>query len=208
MFNEKLEKFINELQNNEFIKIKECEVKQFDKVVYNAVMNKNKIKIFEELNEFYKNIDSCIISWNVDLNQHSSIKKYSEDDTQINGEICIKSIKEFLTFDKKLAAPWWVKELEKEEAKNLKKFRYFDYNDDYIRVGYILNKNIIEDDLLFINQNSTGFCPTDLVFSQYLDKILYYKGFQGWQYNHFYQMTDNYKRMMFYLNQIFKLNDQ
>jgi hypothetical protein len=174
------------------------------KEIYETVTKHHQVTLSKKLFDFYHSMSSCRIEWSCDLNNNNNIKKYSPDDTTINGEIHIRSIGEMLDFDKKLEADWWISNLSDEERSDLYNFRYFDFNDDYIRVGFIINeKRILEEKLYFITQNSTGFIAADLSFDQYLEKIIEYKGFQGWQYNYFFQDSETYKRMMFYLERLF-----
>ena len=198
---------LEELNINSFIEIQKDYVGvPVDDLLYNMITKHHKVTLSKKLSDFYHSMNSCRIEWSCDLNKHQTIKKYSEDDTIINGEIYIKPVEEMLDFEKKLEADWWIKNLSKEERNDLYNFRSFDFNDDYIRVGFIMEDNVIYDDkMVFIIQESSGFSQTGLIFDQYLKKIVEYKGFQGWQYNYFFQNTDNYKRMMFYLDQLFKL---
>jgi len=174
------------------------------KMTYDMATKHHEVTLSKKLFDFYHVMNSCKIEWSCDLNLRSNIKRYTSDDTIINGQIYIRPIEQMLVFDKKLEASWWMDNLHDEEKKDLRNFRYFDFNDDYIRVGFIIDeKKIIDDKMYFIVQESSGFSPTGLSFEQYLDKIIEYKGFQGWQYNYFFQNTENYKRMMFYLDQLF-----
>ncbi len=196
---------LEELNANSFIEMQKDYVGvPVDELLYSMITKHHKVILSKKLSDFYHSMSGCRIEWSCDLNKYQNIKKYNEDDTIITGEIYIKPVEEMLDFEKKLEADWWIKNLSEEERNDLHNFRSFDFNDDYTRVGFIIEDNALHDNkMVFITQESSGFSPTGLSFDQYLEKIFEYKGFQGWQYNYFFQNTNNYKRMMFYLDQLF-----
>lgn len=171
----------------------------------NTVMEYHYVKVFKDILDMYGEMSYCKIEWQCDLSIHDHIKKFSPDDEMVSGYIEIRPIEKFLAYDDRLNANWWVEHLEEDEALDLKKFRYLDFNDDYARVGFIINeKEAIEDELFMLHQNAEGFYPAGMDFNKYFDAIIKYKGFQGFQYNMFFPDTDNSKRMSFYLEQLFK----
>lgn len=173
-------------------------IEKFDKLI-----GKKKIKITKEIHELYRSISECNIEWTCNL-EAKNVEKHMPEDLTACGRIQIRPIEKMLEFDTKLRAPWWTRALEPEEKKDLSRFRYFDFNDDSIRVGYILNeRNEIEDQMYMLTQESTGFCPADLSFEAYLQKMIEYKGFQGWQSNHFYPHNGHRERMEYYLARLF-----
>jgi hypothetical protein len=196
---------LEELNVNSFIEMQKDYVGvPVDELLYSMITKHHKVNLSKKLSDFYHSMSGCRIEWSCDLNKYQNIKKYNADDTIITGEIYIKPVEEMLDFEKKLEADWWIKNLSEEERNDLHNFRSFDFNDDYTRVGFIIEDNALHDNkMVFITQESSGFSPTGLSFDQYLEKIFQYKGFQGWQYNYFFQNTNNYKRMMFYLDQLF-----
>ncbi len=203
---EKINAFVKKLKENPLIDIQESKVGTLtNEFIFNAVVKDNQVSIYRLLAEMYYQMSSCKIEWQCDLQKESSISRYHPDDKIISGLIQIRPIELFLSHDERLNSDWWQKNLLPEEKKDLKDFRYFDFNDDYIRVGYIIeNKKIIEDNLVYLLQESDGFGPFNASFDEYFDLILKYKGFQGWQYNHLFQNTETYKRMTFYLGELFK----
>lgn len=167
------------------------------------IVGKRKIKLTEDIYELYRSISDCNIEWTCNLGE-KNVEKHMPDDDTACGRIQIRPIDEMLVFDTKLKASWWTRALEPEERADLRRFRYFDFNDDSIRVGYILNeRNEIENQMYMLTQESTGFCPADLSLEAYLQKMIEYKGFQGWQSNYFYPHNGHRERMEFYLERLF-----
>jgi hypothetical protein len=171
---------------------------------YKLVLEHYKIELSEKLWDFYHSLGACKIEWQCDLNEHTSVEKFHPDDSMLSGVIHIRPLERLVEFDKKLEADWWMKNLSEDEKADLYNFRYLDFNDDYTRVGFILEGDLLRDDMLyFITQDSEGFYPVDSTFDEYIKKWDVYKGFQGWQYNHFFQDTEDYRRMEHYLAQLF-----
>jgi hypothetical protein len=198
---------LDSLKKNNFIEVLKDYIGESvprDDYSYQLALERFKIKPFEKLMKFYYSISSCNIQWQCDLNTHHEIKKFHPDDTIISGQVVIRQIDDMLEFDKKLEAGWWLYNLEQEEKKDLYNFRYFDFNDDNIRVGFITENNLMkEDQFYFITQKAEGFSPVNMSFDDYIKKWDLYKGYQGWQQNEFFKTTTNYKRMIHYLDQLF-----
>ena len=203
---EEINALVKDLQENTLIDIQDDRVgSSTNEFILNAVCKDNQVSIYRPLLEMYHQMSSCRIEWQCDLQKNNFINRYHPDDEYISGLIQIRPIELFLSYDEKLNSDWWQKNLLSEEKEDLKDFRYFNFNDDYLRVGYIIEKKKInEDNLVYILQESDGFGPFESSFDEYFDLILKYKGFQGWQYNHLFQNTENYRRMAFYLEQLFK----
>jgi hypothetical protein len=147
-------------------------------------------------------MSDCLIEWSCDLKKQG-LKLYDPGDELISGKIHIRPIEAMLQFDPKLTASLWTSGLDDDEKEDLYRFRNFDFNEDYLRTGFLINsQNELSEQLYFLAHESSGFCPVDLSFAEYLDKMLEYKGFLGWQYNHLFPMNDNHQRMMFYLEQL------
>ena len=175
-----------------------------DDYSYQLTFKHFNIRLTERLAAFYHSMSGCQIEWQCDLNKHRNIKKYHADDSVLSGQIYIRPLDQMLEFDKKLEAEWWINNLSEDEKKDLYDFRYFDFNDDYIRVGFIKEDNVINaHKLYFLVQESEGFMPVNLSFDEYIEKWLTYRGYQGWQYGYFFNNTENHKRMMHYLDQLF-----
>ena len=175
-----------------------------DDLSYELALRRFNIVLFQKLLDLYYSVGYYHIEWECNLKDHVEIAKFHPDDTVVSGQIVIRTLDEMLEFDKKMEADWWVKNLDSEEKISLYDFRYFDFNDDDTRVGYILQQNaIIEKEFYFITQGAQGFYPANLNFEAYLKTMTMYKGYQGWQKNHFFQNTTNYKRMIHYLSQLF-----
>lgn len=205
-YSNKIEKLVAELEGNDLIQVIKTYVGDGTSPdLLDQAMEYHHIKIFKDLMDMYSQMSSCKIEWQCDLSIHDHIKKFSPDDDMVNGSIQIRPIEKFLAYDDRLNAASWVGNLEQEEATDLKKFRYIDLNDDYTRVGFIINDdNKIEDEFFLIHQEAEGFYPTGLTFNKYFEALVQYKGLQGFQYNMFFPDTDNNKRMNFYLEQLFK----
>jgi hypothetical protein len=172
---------------------------------FKLILENFKTEVPKKLLAFYHSMSSCRIEWHCDLDKNPGIKKMMPEDTVVSGRIQILSIEKMLEFDKKLEAAIWQDNLSEEEKKELQNFRYMDFNDDYIRVGFILKNNkIYMDDIYFITQNSEGFTSSGLTLEKYFEKMIADKGYQGWQYNHFFPGSENSKLMKYYLSQIFK----
>lgn len=205
-YNNKIETLVAELENNDLIQVVNSRIGgNAPSDFLNKMQDYHKVKVFKDIIDMYSEMTSCKIEWQCDLSIHDHIKKFSPDDEMVSGYIEIRPIEKFLAYDDRLNANWWVEHLEEDEATDLKKFRYLDFNDDYTRVGFIINeKEAIEDELFMLHQNAEGFYPAGMDFNKYFDAIIKYKGFQGFQYNMFFPDTDNAKRMSFYLEQLFK----
>jgi hypothetical protein len=207
-FKETLIRFLDQLKSNPFVELQKDYIGvPVYQDIYDQVLAFHKVELSKNLSDFYHIMSSCKIEWLCDLEKHTEIKKYVSEDAVINGNIYVRPVEDMLRFDKKLEADWWTRNLDETEKQDLRDFRYFDFNDDYIRVGFIIqDAKINEDEMYFIVQESTGFSPSGINFEQYLEKIILYKGFEGWQYNMYFPMTENNKRMQFYVDQIFNWN--
>lgn len=204
-FRSNLIQLTNQISRNPFIELQRDYIGgPTNDQVYKTLTEHYRLAISDKLFDLYHLMSSCEIEWTCDLNKHADIRKFNADDTIINGVIHVRPVGKLLPFDNKLEADWWTANLSAAELEDLHQFRYFDFNDDYIRVGFVIQGQTIPDHpMYFIMQRSTGFSPLDLSFEEYLDKIIEYKGFQGWPFNYLFQDTENYQRMMFYLNQLF-----
>jgi hypothetical protein len=171
---------------------------------FKLILDHYKLLVDDKILEFYHSMSSCHIEWECNLAKHPEIIKMDQLDTSVNGQINIFSIEKMLEFDKKLSTDIWNRNMSEEERSDLANFRYFDMNDDYTRVGFIIKNNYIHiAPLYFIAQQSEGFVNTGLSFQEYINLMLKYKGYQGWQYNHFFTGSANNKRMLYYLDQLF-----
>lgn len=163
------------------------------------------LKLHENLQNFYLDNNGTEIIWRVDLDENITVKKFDNDDSIITGRIEIIEFQQMIYFDTELDSDSWKFYLDEREKNDLMNFRYFDYNDDNIRSGFVIEDNFLPDDMVFLEQDSTGFCPVPLTFKKYLNAMLKLRGFQGWQQALFYKKSDtkSFERMIFYLSQIF-----
>src|SRR5687767_13333244 len=152
-YKERFIQLIRELQQNRFIVVDKTRVGDptLD-IVFNSVIKMQQIKVFKEIALLYQEMDSCEIEWSCQIDNHPELSKFTKNDSIINGQIIIRPIELFLTYDQKLDSNVWQTNLTPEEKKQLVDFRYFDFNDDYTKVGFIINNGRIEDELFFLLQ--------------------------------------------------------
>src|SRR5688572_13406385 len=149
-FRNSLIKLVEDLNKNPHMEVQKDYIGEpvFEET-YDMVTKHHQVSLSSKLHDFYYKMSSCKINWSCDLEVSKSIRRYSEDDIFINGEIHIRPIEQLLVFDKKMEATWWKENLSEEEIKELYNFRYFDFNDDYIRVGFIIEEKKISDDKMY-----------------------------------------------------------
>ncbi|MBG1267341.1 hypothetical protein [Nostoc sp. WHI] len=197
---------LERLQSNSYIDVQHQWIgESTDSFLLDVTLASLNFKIPEKLLEFYRNVDGLKIIWTCDLEQHGTLDKYNKDDSNFSGRLEILPFQDMVKFDPKMKSRVWTQFLDEEEREELNKFRYFDYNDDNIRVGFIFDNESSEEDMVFIEQESEGFCPVNLSFDDYIRVMLSTKGFQGWQHTLFYKesSTNFVEKMKFYLKQLF-----
>lgn len=204
-FKTKIEKLIKELENNKYIEITHCLVgEQIEEELINMLLSMYKVdKIPNILFNIYKDLEIVEINWKYELDK-KEIKLFQEGESVISGTIKIFPLENLLMFEDKLNSEIFTGNFTSDELEDLENFRVFDYNDDYITFGLFKSKNIIEEDLYYIKQESDGFSKPDINLQQYFDKMIESKGFFGWQYNMLFPETQSNKRMNYYLSKIFK----
>jgi hypothetical protein len=200
---EKFSTLLTQLQENPFITLKKETIGSAGtEEIRKLLLSLFESKLSEKLDLFYSQINNTKIEWECDLRQYPEIKKYELDDEMLFGCIKIYPMECCFTFDENLKVQHF-DDLDEQGKEDLLKFRQFDFNDDEIRVGFFEENGIVQDKIYFIMQGDNGFCDPRIEFEEYIDKLIEHKGFKGWQYNHFFKSSDNSKRMMHYLKQLF-----
>ena len=200
---EKLELLVKDISNNKWIEIEKIAFGNTatDNFLKMIILEDTNCKPFPLISELYDQISSLRIKWKCNLNENTAIKKYDLEDEEIYGEINILSLGKLLNFDKKLEQ--WTENFEEEELKDLEKFRSFDTHDEFIRMGFFLENNILSEEMYYLENGATGFGKSPFNFKKYFDLLLENKGFMGWQHNVLFPDNDNAKRMNHYINQLF-----
>ena len=198
---EKIEKLIEELENNKYVEITHCLVgKPIESELINMLLSMYKIdKIPDALFDFYQEMGIVEINWEYDLTK-KGIKLFQEGESIISGTIKVFPVESLLmTYDNLRT-----ENFTEDELKDVENFRVFDYNDDDITFGLFKSENRIEEDLYYVKQEADGFSKPKINLQQYFDKMIESKGFFGWQYNMLFPETQSNERMKHYLNQLFK----
>lgn len=201
---EKFKDLISSLEKNTLIKVNKSKLnKPLDKFGHEFLKDDLGIILTTEISPFYNDVNGCNIEWEINLNESKKIKKYFEDDAFISGRIKIFGVGNMLMTGDVLNSEPWLTNADETEVNDLINFRAIDYNDDSLHVGFLVEGKQIDTELVYMLDESDGLSKLPLTFDEYLEKMIEYKGYQGWVYNHLFQNNDMYERMKYYLNQIF-----
>ncbi|WP_160170103.1 hypothetical protein [Aquimarina megaterium] len=201
---QKFDKLLIDMKRNPYLRVSNGLIGKSTNIRLKEIILKSiDFKLNEMIHEFYDSISSVKIRWECDLNAHSEIQKYDKNDEQLYGEININTLGKMVLFDSALDNEYWTANFEKDGWEDLKQFRVFEKHDEYRKVGFLIENNFIDTNLYSLEKGATGFSTFPLNFEEYLDKLIEFKGFLGWRYNIIDTKGEDYKRMIYYLNQIF-----
>ena len=195
----------SEIKHNPFLEIRIFEFGEpvEDKILVSGLLASLNLKLASGFEEVYGQLTSLKIAWKCDLSAHPALEKYDAEDEIISGEINILPLEIMGVFDAQLRGNHWVGSFEDEELEDLESFRSIDIHDEFIRIGFLLENNVLAEDVYYIKSGTTGFGLAPFSLSEYFQRMFKYKGFSGWQYNILFPDTDNAARMEHYIKQLF-----
>lgn len=198
-----LEKTIQELEVCPYITVTKSKIgAPIDHVILNLLIENYKVKLSQSLTGLYQLFNGCNIEWECDLNS-TKINKYYENDDIIKGRIRIYPLETMMGREMDLSEIINPDDFDQQELADIKNFKDFDYNDDTIKVGFLIEQGTMKEQLYFLKRGADGFSAYPGSLADYLKNIIAYKGFQGWAYNHLFKPGELSQRMAHYLEQIF-----
>ncbi|EDP95963.1 hypothetical protein U8527_13740 [Kordia algicida OT-1] len=201
---EKFKKLVEQLNENQYVIIEKIAIGEAtDDALVGVILNVINYKIPEIIVNFYNEVSYVKIYWKCNLVENNQITKYSKEDEQVYGDINILDLAEMTAFDEKLLSEYWTRNMEAEELEDVKNFRYFNKHDEYLRLGFLVEDDIMSDEIYYIQEGTTGFAKAPFSFEEYLDTIFKFKGFLGFEYNMLYPETESNERMQHYIKEIF-----
>ena len=199
----KLNLLIENLSSNSEIVVKKNKIRNGIDEYHLKVLDEVNLKFDDSLMELYQSFNGGRIQWELDLEVNTSIKKYSEDETSIGGEIHIAGLSDLLFPQIKITKQFKDQFLE-DEVEDLQNFRVFDKSDDYMRVGFLIEDGIIKSDLYYVLEDADGFSELPFSLEEYLNLMISYKGVYYWQYGTAMDDDAFKEKTAHYFKQIFK----
>ncbi|MCR9262710.1 MAG: hypothetical protein NXH86_01060 [Flavobacteriaceae bacterium] len=210
-YTKKFEDLLNQLKDNPYIKVDtEFLSLSLDDEDIEDLKDYYKIREMpESVLAFYRQMDGVEIEWHYEPNNGQNFlkKQHNYDDLDyIKGVINIPNLGSLLNYDKFLDN--WADTIIEEEKEDLFNFRHIDDNDnnDWIRVGFIIENGAITDKLYYLKSGSDGFCSLECTFAEYIDALIQAKGFVGWQQTFTIRKEEllrNNSSLFFYIPQLF-----
>lgn len=196
----KLEKIIEELYASPFVNVIKSKIgNPVDPIMYKWAIDTYSLNLSKSLADLYHHINGCNIEWECDL-KLNNIKKFYKDDDIIKGRIRLYPLETLVSSELQLSD---LEEFDIQEIEDIKNFKVFDYNDDSMKVGFLIEQSILNEEMYYFMHNADGFSKYPETLSEYLETMVLYRGFQGWVYNHIFHGNDLQERMKHYLYHIF-----
>ncbi|MBN2695079.1 hypothetical protein JXR93_10475 [bacterium] len=205
-YRESFKKLIEEIKSNKKIDLLELEFNS--EIDINRVLELNNNPKFpnlpKDIYEFYSNIGNSLkIYWSCNIVKNG-IKPFENDESDtVYGKINILPLENFGIKNPKVNSKKYYKNFDKDELTDIPQFRLIEEWSDVVNIGFIINKktNRVVDELYYLDSNSDGFGFPSINFKNYIDAIIKYKGFSGWQHSFLFK---NLERENYYLKNIFK----
>ncbi len=167
----------------------------------------HKVTLDEEVLSLYREVNGAEIVWSVNLDEHRITRKHQDNSlSELRGRIDIRPLEDMLYYDNFFNNPSWSGKMDEVDLADLKNFRYIDYNDDDVRVGFVIDNDEICNELLYLLRDSDGFGYLNCRIDYYVEALIQAKGFQGWQRTFIFRESEQLKRessLFFYIHQLF-----
>ena len=203
---------VSQLENHQAIRVEKVNLRDGIKDwQLEMVYESHEIVLDDQVLSLYKEVNGVDITWVVNLDKANLPRKAQDDSIhEIFGRVEIYSLQKLLRYDNFLDGSSWSSRMDEEEYQDLKNFRYIDYNDDDVRVGFLIDNGEIRDELVYLLRNSEGFGELNCKLHYYIEALIQAKGFNGWQRTFIFRDSEQLRQesdLFFYIPQLFPEED-
>jgi hypothetical protein len=209
---DKLQELVTRLEEHRAIRLEKVQlgdgIEDWQlEILYEA----HKVTLDEDVLSLYREVNGVEIVWVLNLDEHGIMRRQQDSDVnELFGRIEIRQLEDMLYYDKYLDNPSWSGMMAEEERIDLKNFRYIDYNDDDVRVGFVIDNGEIRNELLYLLRDSNGFGYLNCTLDYYVEALIQAKGLQGWQQTFIFRESEQLRsesNLSFYMPQLFPEED-